>query len=81
MRPDDILQLLRHTPFQPIRMWLSDGSEFEIRHPELALVGRSAVVVGVPGPEGPNGPVDRMVTCALVHITRMEPVNGAPKTR
>jgi hypothetical protein len=81
MRPEGILQLLRHQPFQPFRIWLSDGSEFEIRHPELALVGKSTVVVGLAGPDGPNGPVDRMVTCALVHITRTEAVNGSPKAR
>ena len=77
MRPDDVLKLLRARPFQPFRISLSDGQQYEVRHPEMALVSRSAVEVGIPGPRGPDGPLQRIVTCALVHITRMELLNGA----
>ena len=77
MRPEDILQLLRARPFRPFRLSLSDGSSFEVRHPELAIVARSVVVVGVAGPEGLEGPVERTVNCALVHITRTELIDGA----
>ncbi len=77
MRPEDILTFLRARPFEPFRIHLSDGSEFEIRHPELAIVERSKVIVGVPGPLGPDGPVERSVFCALIHITRAERVDGS----
>lgn len=77
MRPADILQLVRARPFQPFRVSISDGTEFDVRHPELAIVGRSVVVIGIPGPDGPNGPVERFVNCALVHITRTELIDGA----
>jgi hypothetical protein len=77
MRPDDVLQLLRARPFKPFRISLSDGQQYEIRHPEIAIVSRSTVLVGIPGSRGPDGPVERVVTCALVHITRMEVLNGA----
>jgi hypothetical protein len=77
MRPDDVLQLLRARPFQPFRISLSDGLQYEVRHPDNAIVSRSTVLVGIPGPSGPDGPVERVVTCALVHITRMEALNGA----
>jgi len=76
MRPEDVLQLLRRQPFEAFRIHVSDGRTFEIRHPELAIVERSKVIIGVPGPEGPEGPVERSIFCALVHITRLEPVNG-----
>jgi hypothetical protein len=77
MRPDDVLQLLRARPFQPFRISMSDGQQYEVRHPEMAIVSRSTVLVGIPGPRGPDGPAERVVTCALVHITRMEALNGA----
>jgi hypothetical protein len=77
MRPDDVLRLLRARPFQPFRIWLSDGKDYEIRHPEMAIVSRSTVSLGIPGPRGPEGPAERVVTCALVHITRMELLDGA----
>jgi hypothetical protein len=77
MRPDDLLEILRARPFQPFRISMSDGQQFEVRHPDMAIVSRSTVLVGVPGPRRPDGPVERVVTCALVHITRMEALNGA----
>ncbi len=79
MRPEDVLQLLRARPFQPFMFYMSDGTAYEIRHPELAIVERSKVIVGVPGPQGPDGPVEHSVFCALIHITRIEPVNGAAR--
>jgi len=80
MRPDDILKLLRQKPFEPFRISLSDGAEYEIRHPELAIVGRSTVIVGVPGPQGLDGPVEHTVNCALMHITKTETINGHPQS-
>jgi hypothetical protein len=77
MIPDDVLQFLRARPFQPFKISLSDGQQYEVRHPDNAIVLPNAVLVAVPGPRGPDGPAERAVTCALVHITRMEALNGA----
>jgi hypothetical protein len=81
MRPDDLLELLRAAPFEPFRIHLSDGVAFEIRHPDMAIVQRSKVTVAVPGSEGPDGPAERTVNCALVHITRTELLNGESGNR
>ncbi len=75
MRPEDLLELLRARPFQPFRIRLSDGASYEIRHPDMAIVQRSKVTVAVPGPRGPDGPAERTASCALVHITRTEPID------
>ena len=80
MNPQDVLQLLRKRPFEPFRIHLSDGSSFEIRHPELAIVERTKVIVGVPGPKGPEGPVERSVFCALLRITRAEALDGESRS-
>jgi len=77
MGPDDVLHLLRARPFQPFRISLSDGQAYEVRHPEMAMVSRSTVLLGIPGPRGADGPVERFVTCALVHIARIELLDGA----
>ncbi len=79
MKPEDILGLLRARPFEPFRIHMSDGSAFVIRHPELAMVAQSKVLVGIPGPKGPEGPVERTVFCALIHITRVEKLDGTPQ--
>jgi len=76
MRPEDLLELLRAVPFEPFRLHLSDGAAFEIRHPDMAIVQRSKVIVAVPGRRGPDGPAERTANCALVHVTRTERLNG-----
>ncbi len=76
MRPEDILEILRSTPFEPFRVYLTDGAVYEIRHPDMAIVQRSKVIVAVPGPAEPDGPAERTVNCALIHITRTELLNG-----
>ena len=79
MRPEDILERLRHQPFETFRIRLSDGAAYDIMHSDMAIVQRSKVIIGVAGPDGPDGPVERTVHCALVHITRTEAVKGAAK--
>lgn len=81
MRPEDLLELLRARPFEPFRICLSDGAAYEIRHPDMAIVQRSKAIIGVPGPEGPDGPVERTVKCSLLHVTRTEVVNSAGSAR
>jgi hypothetical protein len=90
MRPDDLLRFIRKQPFEPFRMMLTDGRTYEIKHPDLAMVGRSSVVVGVPTIQrDPDQLIaDRMVTVSLLHIMELEPIerqvnpgdsNGSPK--
>ena len=78
MRPDDIRRLLRTQPFQPFRIHLSDGKAFDVRHPELAMVGRSIVAIGVPSSGEDELVFDHLVHCALIHITRTELIDGIP---
>jgi hypothetical protein len=75
MRPDDVIQLLRARPFQPFRISLSDGQQYEVLRPHNAIVSHSTVLVGIPGRRGPDGPAARAVTLSLEHITRMEVLN------
>ena len=77
MRPDDIIALLRARPFHPFRISFSDSKEYEVRHPDMAIVSRSTVLLGIPGPRGPEGPVERVVMCALVHVTQTELIDSA----
>jgi hypothetical protein len=80
MRPDDIREFLRHKPFQPFRLTLTDGRSYEVRHPELAMVGRSIVAIGVPVKNDPDPVFDRLVTVSLLHIMQIETseMQGAP---
>ena len=80
MRPEDIREFLQRRPFQPFRLTLTDGRTYEVRHPELAMVGRSTVIVGLPAPGEVEPVFDRAVTVSLLHIMQMQPVEspGSP---
>ena len=79
MRPDEIRAHLRREPFRPIRIYISDGSSYDVRHPELMFVSRAEVVIGLDA--GDDELPERSVYCDPLHITRIEPVDAAPSDR
>ncbi|MEW6249817.1 MAG: hypothetical protein AB1716_04160 [Planctomycetota bacterium] len=78
MRPEDVREHLQMRPFEAFRLFMSDGKTFDIRHPDLCIVSRSAVYVGIPDPKIPGVAV-RVAHCALIHVTRIEPLNGVKR--
>ncbi len=72
MRPADVLEYVQKRPFEPFRITLTDGRTYDVRHPELAMVGRSSVVVGVPAPGDPQPVYDRALTISLLHVMQLE---------
>ena len=74
MRPDDLQEFLSERPFKPMRLTLTDGRTYEIHHPEMLMIGRTAVVIGVPR-AGELRPVyDRAITVSHSHIMQIEPL-------
>jgi hypothetical protein len=73
MNPEDLYQKLHAQPFERFNIHLTDGTVYEIRHPESVVVGRRTAVVGVKGdPERHYH--DPLITVSLLHIVRLEPV-------
>ena len=70
---------VRRQPFGPFRVYLSDGSHYDVRHPEMIAVSRRDVAI----PLGPRkGEVaDRLAICDPLHIVRVEPINGRAARR
>jgi hypothetical protein len=77
MHPDEVFAAVRRRPFVPFRLHVSDGSAYELRHPDSILVTRRAIILALPG-DADQVP-ERAVTIALVHVTRLEEIDGAPK--
>ena len=78
MRTTEIQNQLRQRPFLPFRLCMSDGTAYEVRHPEMLMVSRTIIAVAIHRPRArqPNG----IVLCDPVHIIRIEPVtDGRPK--
>jgi hypothetical protein len=74
MPPEDLLQALRKRPFEPFRIHVSDGTVYDVRHPELVMVGRRSAVIGWPDPSQAEPLYERYETVALLPITRLEPI-------
>ena len=77
MRPSDIRVFLQCQPFPPFRITLTDGRTYEVRHPELVMVGRSSLVIGLPAPGDAEPIYDQFVTVSLLHVMQMEPLEAA----
>ncbi len=73
--------LLAQRPFKPFRLVMSSGQTYEVRHPEMAMLTRSDILVGV-GETDENVPADFRI-CALLHVTSIEPLpsSGPGRTR
>ena len=76
MRPDELIALIRTRPFVPLRIHLTDGKSYEIRHPDQIIVLRGRVDVGV-GADPDTGAAEGVEHLSLLHIVRVEPLASA----
>jgi hypothetical protein len=74
MRSDELIKYVRQQPFQPFRLFLSNGRRFDIHHPELILVTRALITIAIQ--RGREIVPRDSVVCDPVHITHLEPLNG-----
>ena len=67
-------RLLGRQPFEPFRLVMSSGREYEVRHPEVAELTRTNLFVEVdPSSAGPP----RYVMYSLLHVSSVEPLGPA----
>ena len=77
MVPEELRESLRQQPFEPFRLVLTDGVGYDIRHPDLLMVGARTAVVGLTGDPGQTF-FERSVKVDLAHISRLEPLEALP---
>ena len=70
-RPEDIQVLVRQRPFRPFRIVTSSGETFDVRHPELLMVGRHDLAIGRASAKDPRV-YDRLIQISLLHVTALE---------
>ena len=76
MLGEAIKKRLDKRPFEPFRLYITGGDRVDIRHPELAFLTRSSVVVGHGAHEGV---ADYVLEYSLIHIVKIAPGNGRPR--
>lgn len=67
-------EMLARRPFQPVKLTLSSGQAFEIRHPEMALLTRTSILIGTDVAE--DGVPAEFKIVPLLHVTGMEPIGA-----
>lgn len=72
MSPADFRTLLTTKPFVPFRVVTSDGTTYEVRHPEMCMVGLPSVIIGYPDPNTPYA-YARWDVVSMRHVVRLEP--------
>lgn len=77
MNVQDFRDLLAARPFRPFRLVMSSGQSYEVRHPEVAMVTKSDLVIGVDIEE--DEIPARFKICSLLHVTAIEPLESAAR--
>jgi hypothetical protein len=77
MAPEELAHALRRRPFVPFRLTLTEGSSYDVRHPELCMAGRRSAVIGLAPTDDPDLLFDRSVTVDVLHIVKLEPLEPA----
>jgi hypothetical protein len=78
---NELLSYTKAEPFRPFRVHMATGATFEVRHPEMARVGRNSVILFTFVSDSPDI-FDRWDTVSLVLMERVSqldstvPANG-----
>jgi hypothetical protein len=64
-------ELLTQRPFQPFRLVMASGQTYDVRHPEMAMLTRTDILVGID--ETRHGVPASFKICSLLHVTAIEP--------
>lgn len=67
-------EMLARRPFQPVKIAMSSGQTFEIRHPETAFLTRTSLLIGVDVAD--DGIPQEFKILSLLHVTSMEPLGN-----
>ena len=67
MNPEDIIELFRQQPFLPFVVHMNNGSTFEVRHPEQAMLHGEVLHVST------GSGVQRCATINIAHIASKTP--------
>ena len=74
MNPEEIKGQLRRTPFIPFRVHTSDGKYLDVKHPEMAMLTRIALLVARPVGDPMQEIPAHYDSVSPLHVVRLEPL-------
>jgi hypothetical protein len=77
MNQEELREFARRQLFEPFRVILTTGAAYDIRHPDLVMVGRRSAIIGISNE--PNGiAYDRTIKVELLHVVGVEELPASP---
>ena len=73
--PQELLNYLKAKPFRPFRIHMASGESFEVRHPEMARVGRNTLILFTFVSDNPDI-YDRWETISLMLMERVSQIDA-----
>jgi hypothetical protein len=67
-------EMLATRPFKPVKITMSSGDSYELRHPEMAVLTRTSLMIAI---NMQDGIPDDFRTLSLLHIASMKPLSMA----
>ena len=74
MSADDIRVFSKRQPFEPFRVKVTGNAFYEVTHPDMIMVGDTAIAVLITQPDRPGGPASTIKTISLYHVIELEPL-------
>lgn len=75
MNIETLRAFLNRRPFETMRVKTTHGDIFEIRHPEMALLTKGAMIIVLADATG--GSTDEVEFVSYLHIASVETLSGA----
>jgi hypothetical protein len=69
--PTDLRDRIKALPFAPVRIITSTGQSFDVYHPDLVMVGKRFLEIGLPSAEDPRL-FEAVTRVAILHLTALE---------
>jgi hypothetical protein len=68
---NDIQARIQERPFRPLRVVTSSGQSYDVRHPELVIVGRRDMIIGTGSNDNPTV-YEVANRVAIMHVTDLQ---------
>ena len=74
MNVREVVNFIAAEPFRPFRVRMASGQAYEVRHPEMAQVGRTTLTI-YSVVDGQNGSQEQWHRLSLLLIESIEPIS------
>ena len=78
MAPQEIQKMLKSTPFIPFKVFVEDGSVYEIHDPGDAVMSLIVLTIGI-DPDDESGLFRNTINLSPSHVSRLAPMPAATR--